>query len=321
MLLKAGPGMGELQRLGGYSRVSALLPDGLHPGMWQQGSSPNKRHRALWSVDLIGSHEALLNAARRDAAILLKSIGNASRQWISRPSNILLLYYRWKWADALNDIVNLYRRWNGTESAEATNSITTLQRKWSGKVYELHRKDVTEIELNSIEQQHVKFISEFIYLQKKNLRHAAVTTEELIHMHNKESRIVGSCISESNAESLFCVFPESLVCLEMFCKDVLELSEELYKNSVCVLESNATVLPDPDQEWWKINLPDWMQYVSGVLPALEDTIVSIRNITHQFLEYFKTTSIARSLKSHPDVGYYVSDYGFKEAYMKKVWCL
>ncbi|XP_038633544.1 uncharacterized protein LOC119953391 isoform X2 [Scyliorhinus canicula] len=326
MLLKAGPGMSELQRLGGWrqsghSRASALLPDGLQPGMWQQGGTPNKRHRSLWSVDLIGSHEALLNAAGRDAAILLKSIGNASRQWISRPSNILLLYYRWKWADALNDIVNLYRRWNGTESAEATNSITTLQRKWSGKVYELHRKDVTEIELNSIEQQHVKFISEFIYLQKKNLRHAAVTTEELIHMHNKESRTVGSCISESNAESLFCVFPESLVCLEMFCKDVLELSEELYKNSVCVLESNATVLPDPDQEWWKINLPDWMQYISGVLPALEDTIISIRNITHQFLEYFKTTSIACSLKSHPDVGYYVSDYGFKEAYLKKVWCL
>ncbi|GCC25273.1 uncharacterized protein [Chiloscyllium punctatum] len=289
--------------------------------MLQQCDISNKRYRALWSVDLIKSHEALLNAARRDAVILLKSIGNASKQWISRPSNILLLYYRWKWADALNDIVNLYRRWNGTESAEATNSITTLRHNWSGKVYELHRKGVTDIELNSIEQQHVKFISEFIYLQKKNLRHAAVTTEELIHMHNKESQTVGSCISESSAESLFCVFPESLVCLEMFCKDVLELSEELYKNSVHVLESNGTVLPDPDQEWWKINLPDWMQYINQVLPALEDTIISIQNITHQFLEYFKTTSIACSLKSHPDMGYYISDYSFKEAYMKKVWHL
>ncbi|XP_067824385.1 uncharacterized protein [Heptranchias perlo] len=290
--------------------------------MLHQCDISNNQYRSLWSVDLIKSHEALLNAARRDAVILLKSIGNASKQWISRPSNILLLYYRWKWADALNDIVNLYRRWNGTESAETTNSITTLRRNWSGKVFELHRKGVTVIELNSIEQQHVKFISEFIYLQKRNLRHAAITTEELIHMHNKESQTVGSCISESNAEqSLFCVFPESLVCLEMFCKDVMELSEELYKNSVHVLETNATVLPDPDQEWWKINLPDWMQYVSRVLPALEDTIINIRNITHQFLEYFKTTSIACSLKSHPDVGYYVSDYGFKEAYMKKVWHL
>lgn len=122
-------------------------------------------------------------------------------------------------------------------------------------------------------------------------------------------------------QSLFCVFPESLVCLEMFCKDVMELSEELYKNSVHVLESSTTILPDPDQDWWIINLPEWMQYISRVLPALEDTIIKIRNITHQFLEYFKTTTIACSLKSHPDIGYYVSDYSFKEAYMKKVWHL
>ncbi|XP_072924292.1 uncharacterized protein [Hemitrygon akajei] len=282
--------------------------------------TPNSRFPSLWSVDLIKSHEALLNSARRDAIILLRSIGGASKLWIKRPSNILLLYYRWKWADALNDIVNLHRRWNGTESAEATNSITSLRRNWSGKVYDLHRKGVSVIELNSIDQQHVKFISEFIYLQNRTLRHAAVTTEELIHMHNKESRTVGSCISNAE-QSLFCVFPESLVCLEMFCKDVMELSEELYKNSVHVLESNTTVLPDPNYEWWRINLPDWVQYISGVLPALEDTIIKIRNITHQFLEYFKTTTIACSLKSHPDVGYYVSDYSFKEAYMKKVWHL
>ncbi|XP_062888842.1 uncharacterized protein LOC134337610 [Mobula hypostoma] len=282
--------------------------------------TPSNRFPSLWSVDLIKSHEALLNSARRDAIILLRSIGSASKLWIKRPSNILLLYYRWKWADALNDIVNLHRRWNGTESAEATNSITSLRRNWSGKVYDLHRKGVSVIELNSIEQQHVKFISEFIYLQNRTLRHAAVTTEELIHMHNKESRTVGSCISNTE-QSLFCVFPESLVCLEMFCKDVMELSEELYKNSVHVLESNTTVLPDPNYEWWRISLPDWVQYISGVLPALEDTIIKIRNITHQFLEYFKTTTIACSLKSHPDVGYYVSDYSFKEAYMKKVWHL
>ncbi|XP_078280273.1 uncharacterized protein LOC144607360 [Rhinoraja longicauda] len=290
--------------------------------MLRQSDFPKNRFPSPWSVDLIKSHEALLHAARRDAVILLKSIGNASKQWIHRPSNILLLYYRWKWADALSDIVSLYRRWNGSESAEATNGITSLRRTWGGKVYELHQKGVAVIELNSIEQQHVKFISEFIYLQKRTLRHAAVTTEELIHMHNKESRTVGSCISKSNAEqSLFCVFPESLVCLEMFCKDVMELSEELYKNSAQVLESSTTILPDPDQDWWIINLPEWTQYISRVLPALEDTIIKIRNITHQFLEYFKTTTIACSLKSHPDVGYYVSDYSFKEAYMKKVWHL
>ncbi|XP_042198797.1 uncharacterized protein LOC121850550 [Callorhinchus milii] len=284
--------------------------------------SPRSPLRPLWSVDLVRSHDALLNAARRDAGILLRSIGIASKQWIRRPSNILLLYYRWKWADALNDIVHLYRRWNGSESAEATNSINDLQRSWSAKVHALHRKGVTLIELNSLDQQHVRFISEFIYLQKRNLRHAAVTTEELIHMHNKESRTVGSCISESDTEqSLFCVFPESLVCLEMFCKDVVELAEELYRNSVDVLETSGEIMPDPDQEWWKINLADWMQYVTKVLPALEDTIINIRNITHQFLEYFKTTTLACSLKSHPDVGYYVSDYSFKEAYIKKVWSL